>query len=164
MLLARILFALLFTCCIYSTSFSQTVIKSTSNSTSELFAGSTPCDSLIKVLLNIPLKNNCDFINWELTMTKGTATFVMTVHWGESQPNTNWFRQANKIEIKGEYAVSNVRNNLSRKLYRLSSDKFQSPVLLIRMDDNILHFADSGQNFITGNGGWGYVLNRIQQP
>lgn len=162
MLFARILFAGLFAFCICSTSCSQTVIKA--NSPSELFAGSTPCDSLIRALLKIPLKKTCDFINWELRMNKVAGTFMMTIHWGESKPNTNWFMQANKIEIEGEYTVSSVRNNLSRKLYRLNSEKFQSAVILIGMDENILHFADSGQNFITGNGGWGYVLNRIQEP
>ena len=68
-----------------------------------------------------------------------------------------------KIVVNGKYAINyGAGTNPNAKVYYLNEDKLQSPILLIEMDSNILHFADANKDFIIGNGGWGYVLNRIK--
>lgn len=157
----RSLVIVLLNCLFVLSSCSQS--STPSKSSPDIFVGSTPCDSLIRTFLNIPLKDSCDFIKWELSINKDSGIFHMKVNWGESKPNTNWFKKANKIEVNGTLTVSNeIKDNPNRKLYRLSADKFSTPVLLAEMNENVLHFLDNNQNLIVGNGGWGYVLNKLK--
>ena len=131
------------------------------------FVGSTPCDSLIKSILQIPSATTCDFIKWELSLQKNSPdTFQLTALYGETQNNTNGFKGGGKkIEINGKYVIGNGANaNPKAKVYYLQGEKLPSSFLLIEMDGNILHFADADKNLLVGNGGWGYVLNKIQQP
>ncbi len=158
------LMTLLIACFVATTSCSQE--NSTSNlATTDIFVGSTPCDSLIKLLLQIPPITKCDFIKWDLSFQKSIPdSFQLTALYGESQPNTNGFiGGGKKIVVNGKYAINYGSGaNPNAKVYSLNGDKLQSSLLLIEMDSNILHFADANKNFIVGNGGWGYVLNRIK--
>ena len=155
---------LLIACFVVTSSCSQT--KSTGNfPATDSYVGSTPCDSLIKSLLQIPSITKCDFLKWDLSLQKSSPdSFHLTVFYGESQPNTNGFiNGGKKIVVNGKYAINNGSGAIPHmKIYYLYGDKFMSPLLLIEMDSNILHFADANKNFIVGNGGWGYVLNRLQ--
>jgi hypothetical protein len=68
-----------------------------------------------------------------------------------------------KILITGKYFINYGANeNPNAKVFYLNGDKLPSSLILIELDSNILHFADANKNFIVGNGGWGYVLNRVQ--
>jgi len=82
--------------------------------------------------------------------------------YGESQPNTNGFKGGGKtIELSGNFTIENGMNaNPKSKIYIMHYDPLRSPLVLVEMDENILHFADSDKKFLVGNGGWGYVLNR----
>lgn len=162
----RFAFAALLACCIVTNSWSQTNLSGNSGA-NNVFVGSTPCDALIKSLLKIPADTKCDFIKWNLSLdeSKDTLdTYQLTALYGESQPNTNGFKGGGeKIAATGKYtAYHGVNKNPNLKFYRLNGERFQSPIFLIEMDHNILHFADSNKRFIVGNGGWGYVLNRIK--
>ena len=158
------LLTLLISCFVMTNSCSQ--INSTrSLSDTDIFVGSTPCDSLIKSLLQIPSDAKCDFIKWDVNFRKSKKdSFQLTALYGEAQPNTNGFiGGGKKIEVNGKYTVNyGVNAHPNAKVFNLNGEKLPSPFLLIELDSNILHFADSDKNFIVGNGGWGYVLNRIQ--
>jgi len=158
------LMTLLITCFMVTSSCSQT--NSTGNlPATDFFVGSTPCDSLIKSLLKIPADEKCDFIKWDLSLNKTSSdTFQLTALYGESQPNTNGFiGGGKKILITGKYIINyGANSNPNLKIYYLNGDKLPSSVLLIELDSNILHFADRNKKLIVGNGGWGYVLNRVQ--
>lgn len=125
----------------------------------EVFVGSTPCDVLVKSTLKIPADTPCEFIKWNLSLHtngKDPDTYQLTALYGVSQPNTNGFiGGGEKISVTGKYTA---RNNL----YRLTAENLQWPIFLIVMDKNILHFADSTKKFIVGNGGFGYVLNKVK--
>jgi len=155
---------LLVTCFALTSSCSQN--KSTNSlPLGDIFVGSTPCDSLIKSLLQISPETICEFIKWELHLNKSSpGVFELTALYGESQPNTNGFKGGGKkIILNGKYTTNyGAASNPASKVYYLHGDSLQSSLLLIEMDSNILHFADTDKNLIVGNGGWGYVLNRIQ--
>ena len=160
------LLLLLVTCLLVTSSCSQKKSGSNLHSTDD-FVGSTPCDSLIKSLLQIPSATTCDFIKWELSLQKNSPdTFQLTALYGETQNNTNGFKGGGKkIVINGKHVIGNGANaNPKAKVYYLQGEKLTTSFLLIEMDGNILHFADADKNFLVGNGGWGYVLNKIQQP
>jgi hypothetical protein len=145
---------------------SQTTSPDRSATTAGVFVGSTPCDSLIRSLLQIPANETCEFIKWEIKLLQSNSgPFQLSALYGESQPNTNGFKGGGKkIEISGSYKISyGTAGNGKPKLYHLSGNHLQSELLLIQMDNNVLHFADSEKNFITGNGGFGYAVNRIEK-
>ena len=98
------LLTFLISCFVITSSCSQ--INSTRNlSDTEIFVGSTPCDSLIKSLLQIPADAKCDFIKWDLNFRKSEKdpdSFQLKALYGEAQPNTNGFiGGGKKIEVNG---------------------------------------------------------------
>ena len=123
----------------------------------DVFVGSTPSGAFIKSSLGIP--DSCEFIKWELTLMKsknGVGQFQFTTLYGVSQPNTNGFKRGGKkIAASGQYTID-------KNFYRLQSKDIPSPLFLLKMDDNIFHFTDSNKKLLIGNGGWGYVLNRLK--
>lgn len=133
----------------------------------QTFVGSTPCDHAVKKQLGIPEETKCDFIKWELALGKdraGATRFLIIAHYGEAQPNTNGFKGGGKsIRAEGEYFfVDETVQYSTKKVYRLQTHTFSSPLLLIEMDENIFHFLDPEKRFLVGNGGWSYVLNRSE--
>jgi hypothetical protein len=120
---------------------------------SDLYVGSTPCDAEIKSMLNIPASLKCEFMKWQLRLSRHTTgTFDLTVSYGESKPNTNGF-------INGGTSMT-IKGSMSRegKVITLQGEK--TTLTLLQIDNNILHFADRNKKLLTGNGGWGYVLNK----
>lgn len=166
MIQIKLLYTVILACCITTNSYSQ--INSTHNLPArDVFVGSTPCDALIKSRLKIPGDTPCDFIKWELSFSTSihdSGTFQLTALYGESQPNTNGFKGGGKkISVTGKYTNHYGKSLIPpAKVCRLNGEQLESPVFLIQMDNNILHFADNDKKFIVGNGGWGYVLNRLQ--
>lgn len=139
-------------------------IKPPGHGASTVYVGSTPCDSLIFNLLRIPSGEICEFIKWTLDLKKtGTSLFHLTAIYGESQPNTNGFKGGGKtIDLSGQFTIETGQAaNPKAKIYKLTCSPLRSPLWLVEMDDNILHLADSSKNLLVGNGGWGYVLNRL---
>lgn len=135
---------------------------------SDQYTGSSPCDALIKSVLDIPSSDSCEFLKWEMKLSKGgmdTGSFQFTVIYGESQPNTNGFKGGGtRKEAKGKYTIS--RSSLSgsgRKIYHLTGTNIHPELLLIEMDNNIFHFADAKGNYLPGNAGFSYVLNRVKE-
>ena len=130
------------------------------------FVGSTPCDSFIRVQMGIPNETICDFIKWELNLDPaGSDSFKITAAYGESRPNTNGFIKTEYFLAKGNYFFINAKNeNANYRVLHLNAPQLKSSLLLIALDSNILHFADHDKQFLVGNGGWGYVLNRLIKP
>jgi hypothetical protein len=132
------------------------------------FAGSTPCDSFIKTRLKIPETKPCDFIKWSLvinTQNDKPGTFQLTALYGESKSNTNGFIGGGTLaEATGSFVVTQgTPNGTQANAYLLQSNSFDVAIELVRMDENIFHFADGNKNLLVGNGGYSYVLNRTKR-
>ncbi len=131
------------------------------------FAGSTPCDTYIKSMLKIPATSVCEFIKWEMTLANDgmdSGGVQLTVTYGESQPNTNGFKMGgNKILLNGKYVARDVNiSGSKKKAYYLTGPGINSGLIIVRLDNNIFHFADSNGRYLLGNDGYSYVLNRIK--
>ncbi|MEO5563868.1 MAG: hypothetical protein ABIR18_10550, partial [Chitinophagaceae bacterium] len=157
------LLTLLVTCFIVTSSCSQR--KTTTPPLSDIYTGTTPCDSLIASLLEIPATKKNFSLKWDLSLQKNSPdTFRLLVRYGNEKPNTNEFISGGtKVILTGIYTVSyGAHENPNPKVYSLQADQIKSPLLLIEMDSNILHFADPGRKLLVGNGGWGYVFNKVK--
>lgn len=119
------------------------------------FSGSTPGDAYIRSLLRIAPDEKCEFMKWELALHNNT--FDLTVLYGESRPNTNGF----KAPVKKQYSGKITRHE---DVYELQSESFSTAMRLAEVDQNILHLLNAEKKLVIGNGGFGYVLNRIEKP
>jgi hypothetical protein len=134
--------------------------------THERYYGSSPCDSLIRSMAGIPQGSACEFIKWEMTLERGDqdSACQVTLYYGESRPNTNGFKVSNKIEFSGTYHIrTGIQGNPNANFYHLKSGKGKGELWLLEMDKNIFLFTDSGGNFLMGNGGYSYVLNKTRE-
>jgi hypothetical protein len=139
-----------------TTSFAQSTSKN-------LFAGSTPCDDWIKAELKISEATPCEFQKWELTLDDANNNqFTLKVRYGMSRPNTNGFQNdGTLLEVKGSFSISNPAGGNRKTIYVLNSASFKSPMMLLKMDNNVFHLLDDKKNLLVGNGGFSYSLNRI---
>jgi hypothetical protein len=146
-------------------SFSQP--PSSANSKEVFFAGSTACDNYIRSQLKIPTGTKCDFIKWELHVTKKTnnaGIFTVSISYGEAKQNTNGFMETKKIDASGNFDIREAINkNLGVRLFYLQASNFQSPLILAEMDSNVFHFTDNNKKLLVGNGGWSYSLYKMEE-
>lgn len=119
-----------------------------------IYVGSTPCDAEVRKALAVPEPETCEFVKWRLQLEEGNRTFQLVVTFGESQPNTNGFKEGG---TRREFAGTFQHDG---SLYRLQSSELQKDLYLIVLSDNLFHLADEGGNLLVGNGGFSYVLNR----
>lgn len=117
-----------------------------------LYHGSTPCHPFVNQALSI--KSSCEFIKWKLYL-KPDQSFTLSVLYGESQPNTNGFKQGGtRVEINGQYFVQG-------NSYHLQAKELTHDLILSKLDDNLLYFMDDKQSLLPGDGGFSFTLNRF---
>lgn len=126
-----------------------------------VLVGSTPGDALIKTLLAINPESRIDFIRWDLSLNQaenGSKTYVLSVVFGEGQPNTPGFKGGGeKISSEGFYTVS---KSGEREIYELKNEKARGAIRLIKLNDNLFHLLTPDNKLMVGNGGWSYTLSR----
>jgi len=138
----------------------------TATSTSSVkYFGSSPCDSIIKKSSGIPSGSNCDFIKWNLEingLNNDSGTVQISYNYGESQNNTNGFKQGGiSRQLAGKYYL--VKTNTSgRRRFHVRSNDNAVELWLMEMDKNILLFTDADGKLLVGNAGYSYVLNRVR--
>jgi hypothetical protein len=155
----RCFVAVLLTCCMGTNTGAQI------NPATHVFVGSTPGDSLIKTLLQIPAATVCDFIRWKLVLTDGgndANTFTLDISYGESQPNTLGFKGGGQEHaLAGTYTVTKHKaGSPQREIYRLKLEKQAAAISFLKVNDNLLHVLTPDGKLLVGNGGWSYTLNR----
>ncbi len=155
----KLSFVILFCLSITSISCSQT---GSVKPKPDVFVGSTPCDSFIKKVLQIPSNEICDFIKWQLELDKNADSFHLSILHGEAQPNTNGFKGGGKrIITTGVFRLTqDTHHDTGFPVYQLVTNNFTSSLYLMQMDTAIFHLADNNKKLLVGNGGWGYVLNK----
>ncbi len=144
------------------TACSQTIEK---DATSLAYAGSTPCDSLIKTWFGIPTGPVCDFIKWNMVIDRnhnGEGKFHISFSYGASRNNTNGFiNGGTKVEFDGRY--NTITTDSQKKILHLKGVGSTSEIWLKELDKNIFLFTDARGNFLIGNAGNSYVLNRVYE-
>jgi len=117
-----------------------------------VYVGSTPCNLLVSKALAVTAA--CEFMKWKLNL-RSDQSFLLSLAYGESQPNTNEFKQGGtQLELTGTYHM------LADRLH-LQSTGFKSDLILIKLDENLFHFVDNKYNLLVGDGGFSFVLNRM---
>jgi len=115
------------------------------------YTASTPANAVVKSFLGIPLADSIDFIRWKITMND--KYYILHCNYGTSKPNTNGFiNGGKKIELTG---ILEKEGNY----YKLKNGT--KVLRVLKLNNDLLHFADDNNNLLIGNGGWSYALNNI---
>jgi len=127
------------------------------------FVGSTPADYSVRQSLKIPQTEKCDFIKWKLELnTPAIGQFKLDVNYGEGQPNTPGFWGGGHFStFTGTFNTQKFNSGTdNRTFYQLTSQQFGAPLLLVKIDDNLLHILSPQKKVMIGTGGWSYTLIR----
>lgn len=132
-----------------------------------VFVATTPCSQGTRPVPAIPVGADCEFIKWSLTLYqdesgKTPATYQLHCGYGLPKQGTTGFTGGGKeIEMEGKWSISKgTHSNPDAIVYRLEDDKTGKAVLLLRLNDDLLHLLDSDRRLMIGNGAWSYSLSR----
>lgn len=127
------------------------------NGSPTLFAGSTPGDEPIRSILSIPAKAKIDFMRWKLEL-QASGTFTLDLSYGESRPNTLGFMDTSVMKYEGSFTVGTGEH----RVYRLKARGINGELKLARINENIFHILTEDEQLMVGNGGWSYLLNKVE--
>jgi hypothetical protein len=122
-----------------------------------IYIGSTPCGAGVLRFLGIPAQAKCEFVRWELSLAIDAKSEVpgpasAQIEYGVyGQPLTklrrdlSWAAVNGTAERKDAEVVELKRGTAGLKLWRVS--------------DETLHFLDSKNRLLVGDGGYSYALS-----
>src|SRR5690349_1662757 len=117
----------------------------------EKYVGSTTCNEEFRQALKIPEATTCEFIKWELEINSND--FRLRARYGESQPNTNGFKQnGHAVDIAGTVSVTKgAQVGSTYSVIHLTSRLLAVELTLVRMNESLLHFSNSRSELLIGN-------------
>jgi hypothetical protein len=131
------------------------------------FVATTPCDVALRVPLQIPAAANCELVQWSLVLTQDAtraipASYRLSVTYGYLADSTYRFVKGGAdIVREGRWTVAHgLTFAKDAVVFRLDGDKPDRSVMLLKVDDNVLHLVDRTQRLMVGNASWSYSLNR----
>ncbi|MDB5210230.1 MAG: hypothetical protein JWQ30_1057 [Sediminibacterium sp.] len=126
-----------------------------------VYVGTTACDAYIKQVTGIPAKAECDKIQWKLSLDQSGKYLASLTYGLQEQSGPGFIGGGKSFQIEGNWTnETGTATDPRAKIYRLDRGKDQPEILLVKMDDSILHFLFSDKKFLIGNAGYGYALSR----
>ncbi len=128
-----------------------------------VYEGSTACDAYVRQLTGIPANLPCEKIKWKLSLFRSNKYKATLTYGLQAIGNPGFIENGKSFQIEGNWTNSTgTPANPFALVYELGRGKNQPPVLLVKIDESILHFLFSDRKLLIGNAGYGYALNRIQ--
>jgi hypothetical protein len=155
-------------CFIITNSCSQTT-KPGSSSIPQVFEATTPCNDVLKKLLQTPSDMECEMVKWSLTLYLDSkivnpSTYKLNYEYGLPKQGTRGFMEGAKtIELKGKLIIEKgIKENKDAVVYKLIADNSPISLSFLKLGDNLLHLLDSDKRLMVGTGAWSYTLNNIK--
>jgi len=131
-----------------------------------VFAAHTACNAFIRKLIMLPDGVDCEKIQWRLTLlqdAKGIRRYHAVCVYGMQENSAPGFVGGGQtVQQQGQWLIEKgTATDANAVVYKLYNGTQNSAILLVKMDDNILHFLYSDRHLLIGNAAWGYTLNRI---
>jgi hypothetical protein len=142
---------------------------------SVLYAGTTPCNNIIRSLHKITPEADCQaveckcaLVEWKLTIYHNPTT-LKPMRYKLSSINrfvvkeTNMYSQpGTKAESEGSCTiVRGTKANPNAIVYRLNPDKPEISLDLLKLSDNLFHIVDHEGRLMIGNEFFSYTLSRV---
>ncbi|MFI5154224.1 MAG: hypothetical protein ACHQET_12870 [Chitinophagales bacterium] len=123
----------------------------------QIFVASTPCDSVSKSLLNIPLTEKCEWMQWKFIIYPSAHQYSLTCRYGMTRPGTRQFGDGSKtIELQGKWTTDH-----SGVTYTLETNRPGVNLSFLRLGENLFHLLDQNKRLMVGDGGFSYTFNRV---
>ena len=132
------------------------------------YEGSTPCGTMPRSFLKIPVKDSCEFVKWQFTFYSAPAPdkparFTMKAVYGLTQPNTQGFSKSSNYETSGVWSIQKgITSNPDAIIYRLVTTGNDS-LSFIALNSEMLHPLDAAGRLMIGNAGWSYTLSSTEK-
>lgn len=114
----------------------------------QTYVASTPAHAILRDFIQISATDSMDFIGWNLEVSPGA--FKLQCRYGLAQPNTPGFSNEKRAAFEGQLTKSGNYYTLKHKGRSVS---------ILELNKNVLHFVDSNNGMLIGNGGYSYALN-----
>ena len=119
--------------------------KQTALKDSMVFQGRTPCLRFEKTKIN----TDCYKLKWWIVLYANSKT---------NRP-AGYYMNGTVLDHKGKTGQWFITTAKGRVIYQLNADNGDA-IYLLKLDDNILVFADKTGNLLTGNEDFSFTLNR----
>jgi len=115
------------------------------------FTASTPSSSSVRKFLGISLTDSIDFIRWHLSINNNK--YVLNCNYGIGKPNTNGFYNGGRtVSFQGIFKKE-------KNIYTFYNEK--KTLMLIELNNSLLHILNDDNSLMIGTGGWSYTLNNL---
>jgi hypothetical protein len=159
--LAGFLFLLLMAGC------ASSAVMASRAATSEEFVGTTPCDvRSIEFLGGLGTNTPCHSVTWHLTLSTNQqksmpSTYTLVATYGlPGRNDPNQIEEGPTVRLEGTWEIVGASAaNHRATVYRVHGQSGRT-LSLMRLGKHLLHFLDSDNRLLIGNGGWSFTLNR----
>jgi hypothetical protein len=131
-----------------------------------VYSGTTPCGSFVRQMLAIP-NTACEKIKWNLTLyqpVNGIGSYTLKFSYGMQANGSAGFTGGGQAaEIRGTWTISKgTKTDPDAIVYELNLGKSRAQLLLVKIDENVLHLLYMDRNLLIGGASWGYALNKVR--
>lgn len=135
--------------------------------TPNIYVATSPCDPAVRPVLAIPAETPCEMIRWKIAFfpnpeNPSHARYALEYVYGMSKPNTEGLINGGiKATQHGTWkSVKNTGKLPGKNLIELNPENGKTTIVLLQLDEQILHLLDSNGNLMIGNAAWSYTLNK----
>lgn len=125
----------------------------------DIFFGTSPCADFVKPKLQIPAGENCDRIQWQLTVFE-TGKYSLQREWGYHVDNQTYLKKGTS-SLGGVWTLAKGRTGDPNGIVvQLDADKSAS-IAFASIHPDILHLLDPKKDLALGDSGASYTLSRL---
>ncbi|HMF71327.1 MAG TPA: hypothetical protein VK616_07615 [Flavitalea sp.] len=149
-------------------------LSTSAKDSSAFFAGTTPCNNIIRPLNKIAPEADCAWnechcfmVEWKLTLysdpltRKPTSYKLISINRFTVRETNMYSQPGTKTESEGKWAIIHgSKTNPEAIVYQLNPDKPEISLSFLKLSDNLLHIVDQDGRLMIGNEFWSYSLNR----
>jgi hypothetical protein len=125
-----------------------------------VFEGRTPCQGIAREM-RVRARPGCWKAKWRLTLFQDPRTGEPTTYEVEGTLHPHRPREGRWRIAQAAPAASNAASN--PVIYELAASGAEAPILLLKGDDRVLFFLDRSRRPLTGDGRFGYTLDRRRE-
>ena len=118
-----------------------------------VFEGRTPCAGIAQEL-GIQPPAGCMKVKWRITLNQDPETSEPTTYKVEGSLHRQRARE-------GRWRIYRSSNLPQTVLYELAPTSAEKPLVLLKVDDNLLFFLNQRHEALVGNAEFSYTLNRV---
>lgn len=124
----------------------------------EVFVGTSPCADFLKAKLQIPAAENCDRIQWQISLYD-SSKYELTGEYGYHVDNRTYLKKG-RTNLTGTWTTAKGRaGDPNGVVVQIDRDQPRY-IAFALIDQNLLHLLDPNKHLAVGDSGASYTLSR----